>query len=756
MSEPQDDEIERSFDRIDGSERHRTETLGYGSGRQGYALTRRWAPQLADNIIQSRTKSHDKALWAALKGTSADDLAWRLLNAGISVAVYDKLGANKRGKKDIYDILSFVAYQLAPKCKDRRLLPKIGSWGVEMLRTLPIFEVDGEVLVLSGDLNDFMDDVFVQAIRANPLLYPLREPPTPWTQVNKGGLPPDHWAHGISLISGHHHHRAEAAVRYAIAHDRMDQVLKALNYLQSPAFIINQPLLAFMQRISRPLPPKPAKGEIFWKAPAREQWKERQALEAWRLDLIVAQAFAGKRFWVPLRFDFRGRINPIPHFNFTREDHVRALFLFADGDPIGEEGLKWLKAHVAARADGVSWSIKPSKLNFEGRIAWTESNLPLLRKIGEAVLRGDDPTVLEWALPPEDDERYQFIAACVELVQALDVGPGFKTRLPLVFDATCSGLQHLSGMRRDESVGRLVNLTKPNNGGDPIQILLDGDTIDAVTEPDGPNDFYGIMALALWNKLRKRPHLRDLVDGPLDRKIVKQPVMSYFYGSTRIGMSDQIVEIIEKRNRSRKEKKKIRRGDIFLPYRLAEKVYELLEQEAAPKAAETLRHLRSLVKLCNSNGKSLGFDMVGQPILNSYFKPDIKRVAIRWNGRRRDLSWIIGDTDEIDPEGAENGIAANFVHAADAAHLRLFALAAAKEGLLTVTVHDCYGTIAPRAARLKELVPQCWERLHRHNLLNDIWQAARRTLPRSVELPLRLSIGDLDLAEAAQNFFFIN
>ena len=63
-----------------------------------------------------------------------------------------------------------------------------------------------------------------------------------------------------------------------------------------------------------------------------------------------------ERFYVPLNIDFRGRIYPIPHFNFTRDDRVRGLFLFADGKPIGEEGLLWLKAHVAARADGVAWS----------------------------------------------------------------------------------------------------------------------------------------------------------------------------------------------------------------------------------------------------------------------------------------------------------------------------------------------------------------------------------------------------------------
>src|SRR5262249_18606632 len=98
------------------------------------------------------------------------------------------------------------------------------------------------------------------------------------------------------------------------------------------------------------------------------------------------------RFYIPLNIDFRGRIYAMPHFNFQREDCVRELLLVADGEPIGEEGLKWLKAHVAACADETSWSHvkKPSDLNLTKRVEWTETNLPLLRKIGEAVLRGDD------------------------------------------------------------------------------------------------------------------------------------------------------------------------------------------------------------------------------------------------------------------------------------------------------------------------------------------------------------------------------
>jgi len=120
------------------------------------------------------------------------------------------------------------------------------------------------------------------------------------------------------------------------------------------------------------------------------KWSERQELanlkaelSVWELDMMAAKHLADQeRFYVPLQIDFRGRINPMPFFNFTRQDYVRSLFLFDHGEPIGEEGLLYLKAHVAATADGNKWSKveKPGNLDLAGRIAWTDANVPQLRK----------------------------------------------------------------------------------------------------------------------------------------------------------------------------------------------------------------------------------------------------------------------------------------------------------------------------------------------------------------------------------------
>jgi DNA-directed RNA polymerase len=451
--------------------------------------------------------------------------------------------------------------------------------------------------------------------------------------------------------------------------------------------------------------------------------------------MMVANHLADQeRFFVPLQIDFRGRINPLPFFNFTRPDHIRALFLSDRGEPIGEEGLLYLKAHVAATADGNKWSTveRPGNLNFAGRIAWTDDNLDLLRKIGNAVLRGDDPAKWEWVLETISDP-YQFIAACAELAQALDEGPSFSTRLPLMFDATCSGLQQMCAMLRADE-GRLVNLVPS------IELA----------------DFYSVVGAVVW---RKYPELRHLFkDGnPFDRKIIKRPGMTYGYGSRAggwqkskrgrarpKGMTEQIVEILKDRGQSPKN-----------AHKLAKAAYDVIE-ETMPAAKEVRNFLEKIAKVCIEYNKVLRWETpLGLPVLNAYYKPIIKTISVTIDGKRRRTNLITGETEDV-TSTAKTSVTANFVHSSDACHLHMVTNATAKEAIPSATIHDCYSTIAPRAKRLNEIIREQFVQLHEnHNWLEQVLASAKRDLPKSVhhklpELPKR---GNLDLSGVLQSFF---
>jgi DNA-directed RNA polymerase len=631
------DDFEHSRNRWLDQEEVRTKLTGFGTNRQGRAIRRKYRDPLAKFLADDRRRPHHKEIWRALKdagliGEQALMVRFidRLLLMGVTAAADERVGADKDGIKNFRDQAIWLGQHLG--LKHRELEFKVGAWAIDTLNRLPVFAVEEDFVLtipLTPELDEFLNAVVEDGIRNNAFFFPSAEPPAPWTQVAKGGLPPGNDAR-VSLISSRHP-KSENAVRKAIADGKMRPVLDAVNSLAQAAFRINKPMLVFTRRREEPRIQKlSAEADALARKHERQKlelqkvkWSERQKLanlkaelKVWELDMMVAKHLADQeRFYVPLQIDFRGRINPLPFFNFTRPDHIRALFLFDRDEPIGEEGLLYLKSHVAATADGNKWSPveRPGNLDLDGRVAWTDANLELLRKIGNAVLRYEDPAQWQWVLETISDP-YQFIAACVELAQA-EVGPSFKTRLPLMFDATCSGLQHICAMMRAPE-GRYVNLVPSNELSDFYSLVgatvyrREYDkipehlrTVEETTKADGtivyklpeiPNEKLGL--------------LRFFKDGnPFDRKIIKRPGMTYGYGSrpggwqkTKSGryrpkgMTEQIVEVLKERVLSAKD-----------AHKLAKAAYDIIE-ELMP-AAKTLRNfLEKIAKVPSATSQCAG------------------------------------------------------------------------------------------------------------------------------------------------------
>jgi DNA-directed RNA polymerase len=749
-------DLEHSRNRWLDQEEVRAGLTGHGTTRQGQAIVRKYRDALAKLMLADRRRARDKALAHALRGLSVD----RLLTMGITAAAGDGIGVDDDGIKNFRDQAIWLGEHITDRVNDRDVQFKAGQWAIQLLARLPIFILDDDVLTLplTPDLDDFLDGVVQRGYESQFFLWPTAERPEPWSQVSKGGLPAsNNWARA-SLISGNHRD-SENAVRDAIARGKQ-QVLDALNYLASTPFIINGPVLDFMLRREEPRIQKLA-GDVAELERERElrklKWPERQKLanlraelSIWSLDTAVANAMG--RFHVPLQMDFRGRINPLPFFNFTREDRVRALFLFANGVPIGEEGLRHLKSHVAACADGNKWTRndKPSNLDLDERIAWVDQHLSELCGIGEAVLRRDDPVKVDWALKSISDP-YQFVAGCVELVRALNTGPGFITRLPLTVDATCSGLQHLCLMVRDEIGGRYVNVAPPRI------TWTDANELGPVGEAKSlPGDFYSLLGTKVW---REHPELRHFFkDGnPFDREIVKRPAMTYGYGSRAggwqidkpkrgapkrrkkpkaKGMTEQVVDVLKERGMSTKG-----------AHKFAKAIFDAME-ELMPAAKAVRDFVEKTASVCAKYNVPLRWTtLLGFPVVNAYYDPITETYSVKIGDHRRRTNAIIGDTDEVKRARSRNSATANFTHSVDACHLQMVALVARQINIPLATIHDCFGTLAPHVGQLEEILLEQLRRLHGRNLLNEFRESAKRDLPKRAhdELPELPKFGNLDI-----------
>ena len=363
-------DLEHSRDRWLDQEEMRAGLTGHGTNRQGQAIRRKYRDQFAKLLRADPRLARDKALASALKDLSFDRLVDRLMELGTTAAAGDGIGVDRDGIKNFRDQAIWLGEHLARRGVGRDLESKAGGWAISILARLsPPFAFEDGVLTLplTPELDEWLNEVVRHGYQSQFFLWPTADKAEPWTQVSSGGLPASNdWARA-TLISGNHRD-SENAVRAAIAAGKMQPVLDAINYLAGVAFTINKPVLNFMLRREEPRIQKLSARIADLSLRDKLGWRGRQELanlraefSVWGLDTAVANALG--RFQVPLQIDFRGRINPLPFFNFTRQDHIRALFKFADGEPIGEEGLLYLKSHVAGCADGNKWTRndKPSK-----------------------------------------------------------------------------------------------------------------------------------------------------------------------------------------------------------------------------------------------------------------------------------------------------------------------------------------------------------------------------------------------------------
>ncbi len=605
-----------------------------------------------------------------------------------------------------------------------------------------------------------------RAMLSRPVYWPTPDMPKPWSYWNDGGS----WDDRVnSSVLRSYHKDTQASVKHAIKSGTMKPALDALNALQSVPYRINSRVLEILEacdaqgiQVAGLAPadleytPKPfdwdgmdKSQQRLWAHKNREVAKRNAGLLSDRMlfaeDMKTAFAMLEHpRFYTPMNCDWRGRVYGLSHFNFQREDRVRALFLFADGAEIGDAGLRYLKIHAANCGD----FNKISKRPLEERVEWCNTNGPMITSIAS------DPLVhTEWM---GADKPFLFLAACFELSAALAQGPSYITRLPCSFDGSCSGLQHLSAMTRAEE-GALVNLTPAQLPQDVYQLIAD-DAFAAITaDLGGEHDDIARLLLG-YNGNR--------------RTIVKRNVMTYAYSSKKFGMAaQQQVDLMEPLNgevldgkleehpfegyqHGPYDKNGLQQPSKAARY-LAGHVYEAITNRIH-KPAEAMEFLQKIAKVMAHEGKPVKWTTpIGIPWINRYHENVVERVSLFLNDGgvkvRAQISVTTGGKKEIDKAKAANGVAPNFVHALDASHLLLVANAAALQGITSVaTVHDSFGCLAPQAALFNKIIREQFALMYsEHDVLAEILEQASAdiTPANAHRLPPLLEHGTLNLKD---------
>jgi DNA-directed RNA polymerase len=323
------------------------------------------------------------------------------------------------------------------------------------------------------------------------------------------------------------------------------------------------------------------------------------------------------------------------------------------------------------------------------RSKWTRINRRDIERIA------DDPKN-NFPLWRDAAKPFAYVAACRELSAAWENPTQFVTHLPVGWDGSANGLQHLALLARDEEAARLVNLVGS----------------------DAPQDVYGVVAdqvmLALKADNRDQALAWREILEPLDarqlRKLFKSPVMTYAYSVTDDGMADKIIEGYEE----------VFRGANWLPARgaalfLAKLVREACDQ-VLPGPARVMRNIQGLAEYCTERDHILEWRTVTEfAVGNRYHWPNIEKVDLTVDGVRARPKVAVGVTSKIKAKKAFDSSSPNFVHSLDAAHLARVVLTANEEDIKDIlTVHDSFACLAPKARRFHQIIRRemlmlyCW------------------------------------------------
>lgn len=571
---------------------------------------------------------------------------------------------------------------------------------------------------------------------------PMLVPPLSWTGYNRGAylfLP--------SYVMRTHGARKQREALKRVPKMQLKSAFEALDTLGSTKWRINNRVLGVIDRIwanggrvadlvdreDIPLPEEPYTEDEAerrkWKWHVKSVKKENSERHSQRCDIELKLTVARKMkdedgFYYPHNLDFRGRAYPMhPYLNHLGSDLCRGVLEFAEGRPLGKSGLRWLKIHLAnVYAGGVD------KLSFDDRVAFTEKHLEDIFDSADRPLEGRS-----WWLNAEDP--FQCLATCINLSEALR-SPSPETTLshvPVHQDGSCNGLQHYAALGRDKLGADAVNLV---GGEKPADVysgiadrVLDIMRQDAVKDPTVEP-----------NARRAR-----LLINQVDRKLVKQTVMTSVYGVTYIGARDQIKKRLKERCAIENDE------ELFSASCYAAKTTLDALQEMFKAARSIMTWLGECAKIIAAENQTVRWETpLGLPVVQPYQK--FGRRLIKTSLQVLTLQQ---ETDKVMVKRQRTAFAPNFVHSLDGSHMMMTAVACKRAGLNFAGVHDSYWTHACDVDKMNQILREKFVELYQAPILENLLESFQKTFP-ALKFPPLPERGDFDLREVLGSPYFFN
>ena len=427
--------------------------------------------------------------------------------------------------------------------------------------------------------------------------------------------------------------------------------------------------------------------------------------------LSLARKFASEpKFYLSWECDFRGRLyDQQAWLGRQSSDFEKSLSRFA-------EGCKLDKRSEEVAAQAVGGAFLGSRGTLSERAAWTRSHSRLLEAIA------DDPigTSTKWE---QADDPWQFLQLAIEWVKVVLRKQQEKWHVPVTADATASGLQLLSAMRRDPKGMEFSNLTPQDDPEAP------------------PKDAYMEVLRVARELAEAKPETKWLSKHLVHRRLGKPVLMIAIYGGSYRTNRGDIIEALRKEGLYPNP----------ITYDDTKELTDLLRKasrKAFPAAFETLEWIEKLAKTALENGATshTWTTPTGDRIQHvEYLPADAIRVETHFLGK---ISIGLGNLKLPKESKLRTGLSPNFIHSYDATVLK----AAFNDWERPLcTIHDCIAVLPNDMDKAhgcirKALIRVC-ENDPLYKLANEV-ESQRDNIQRLSQMK-----GDLEKAIESQYMF---
>lgn len=582
------------------------------------------------------------------------------------------------------------------------------------------------------------------------LLHPFTKPcviiPDDWTGINNGG----YWSEMMRYRAPFIKRLRKEEEDFVRSHD-LSQVFDAVNSIQRTPWRVNKKILSVMREcwekgIESGLPkkhpiaipkfrvdtkPKDMDEAMFaeflkWKGQVSQLYTDEMSRTSKAFDAARAISMAGAyeqhdKIWFVHQCDFRGRVYASTSgLSPQGPDYSKALLEFSNGVDLGPHGFKWLCVH-GANCYGVD------KVSFDERIEW------VTKHDNEIRMAASDP-VSNRSLWTGADSPWMFLAFCIEYAEAVKNPEKFISHIPVGMDGSCNGLQNLSALLRDDVGGAATNLTGS----------------------DKPCDIYSEVAAKTLDHIRRDSpsHIRDLwlsfasKHKGIPRLIAKRPVMTLPYGSTRYSCFDFVYDAVREID-PEFFKDDLNEACGYMSNHLWDAIGETVV--AARAAMDWLQLVAG--SMASAQYPVWWVSPVGFPVYQSRKVPSTKRIKATLLGSMR--LYLKEDTAKVSAKMQKQGIAPNFVHTLDAAHMMLTVNSAAEYGIKDFAmIHDSFGVHAGHVQDFRNVIRHSFVKMYKDNEpLHDLYTTCMLALPNG-GIPAVPTYGTLDINNVLDSEYF--